>query len=212
MRVSVQTSDWESEIGKFFDKELRQGKVATLAAMQWAAKETKDNWRAQIVGAGLGNRLSKTVRSDAYQNPAKPSPGAWALVWSKAPKLTAVHESGATIRSANGFWLAIPTKAAGRGTGSRKMTPPEWEKKNGRQLRFIFGKGVPSVLIDEGRKAPGNVMVSRGGKLAAPRTRKKPVVMFVLVAQVRLKKRLDLLIQAERVASGLPARIAALWK
>jgi ABC-type lipoprotein export system ATPase subunit len=44
------------------------------------------------------------------------------------------------------------------------------------------------------------------------RTRKKPVVMFVLVAQARLKKRLDLLIQAERVASGLPARIAALWK
>jgi hypothetical protein len=215
--VKTNLKEVGAEIGDHLDKEVRRGKVATLAAMRWAAQMTKDRWRSQIRGVGLGNRLGNTIRGNAYQNAARPSPGAWAMVYSKAPKLIAVHESGATIRSANGFWLAIPTKAAGRGAGGRKITPADWEKRNGRLLRFVYRSGRSALLIDEGRKAPGNVMVLRrtkgGSRLAEPRTFKnRSVVMFTLVPQVRLKKRLDLFGAAERVAGELPARIAALWK
>lgn len=217
MRITTNLAEVGDDIGDYLDAEIRKGKKATLAAMRWAARETKDRWRTQVKGAGFGNRLGNTIRSDAYQNTARPSPGAWAMVWTKAPKLIAVFESGASIRSPNGFWLAIPTPAAGRGTGNGKITPAQWEKRNGRLLRFVYRRGRTALLIDEGRKAPGNVMVTRrgrgGNRLAAPRTfRNRSVVMFTLVPQVRLKKRLDLIGAAERVNNDLPARIAALWK
>lgn len=206
-----------ADIEKHMADEVKRGNVASLAAMKWAADQTKADWRSQVRGAGLGNRLSNAIRGQAYQNATKPSVGAWALVWSKAPKITAAHEQGALIRSASGFWLAIPTAAAGRGTGGGKVTPAQWEKRNGRQLRFIYRKGKTALLIDEGRAAPGNVMVrrrSRGGdRLAAPRTFKnRSVIMFVLVPQVKLKKKLDLFGAAEQVSAALPSRIAALWK
>lgn len=215
--VSTNSAAVAAELQKHFADEFKRGNAASLAAMRQAATETKTQWREQIRGADLGNRLSNTVRSQAYQNETKPSVGAWALVWSKAPKITAAHERGVLIRSADGFWLAIPTDAAGRGVGGGKVTPAQWEKRNGRVLRFVYRKGRTALLIDEGRKAPGNVMVSRrskgGNRLAAPRTfRNLSVVMFVLVPQVKLKKKLDLFGAADRVANSLPARIAALWK
>jgi hypothetical protein len=206
-----------AEIGSYLTAEMKRGNAASLAAMNWAARETKSRWKTQIKGSGLGSRLSNTVKSNAYQNPAKPSVGAWALVWSKAPKITAAHEEGALIRSQSGTWLAIPTAAAGKGARGRKMTVRDWEKRTGRQLRFVYRKGRTALLIDEGRAAPGNVMVSRrargGNRLGAPRTfRNRSIVIFTLVPQVKLKKKLDLIGASERVASELPARIAALWK
>jgi len=217
MRVSINSAAIAAELERHMAEQFKRGNAASLAAMRQASAETKVQWRGQIRSAGLGVRLSNTVRSQAYQNAAKPSVGAWALVWSKAPKITAAHEQGALIRSAAGFWLAIPTDAAGRGTGGGKVTPAQWEKRNGRQLRFVYRRGRTALLIDEGRKAPGNVMVSRqargGARLAAPRTfRNRSVVMFVLVPQVKLKKKLDLFGAADQVANSLPARIAALWK
>lgn len=205
------------ELDKHMTDEFKRGNVASLSAMKWAADQTKGEWRGQVRGAGLGNRLSNAIRAQAYQNAAKPSIGAWALVWSKAPKITAAHEQGALIKSTNGFWLAIPTAAAGRGTGNGKITPSDWERRNGRVLRFVYRKGRTGLLIDEGRAAPGNVMVrrrSRGGdRLAAPRTfRNRSIVMFVLVPQAKLKKKLDLFGAADKVSAALPARIAALWK
>ncbi|WP_442872968.1 DUF6441 family protein [Aurantimonas sp. C2-3-R2] len=37
-----------------------------------------------------------------------------ALVWSKAPVVIGAHDTGPLIRSKDGFWLAIPTPAAGK--------------------------------------------------------------------------------------------------
>ncbi len=215
--VKTNLEEVGTEIGNYLTAEMKRGNAASLTAMKWAARETKSRWRAQITGVKLGNRLANTVKSNAYQNPAKPSVGAWALVWSKAPKITAAHEEGALIRSKSGSWLAIPTAAAGKGTGGRKMTVPEWEKRNGRQLRFVYRKGRTALLIDEGRKAPGNVMVSRrargGNKLVEPRTfRNRSIVIFTLVPQAKLKKKLDLIGSADRIAAELPGRIAALWR
>lgn len=216
--MSSNAKDIAAQFRKLAEDEFRRGNAAALSTMRQASTETKQDWRAQITGAGLGNRLANTARSNAYQNEAKPSIGAWSLVWSKAPKITAAHEQGALIRSRDGFWLAIPTDAAGpRAKGGAKITPEGWEKRNGRVLRFVYRKGRTALLVDTGKKAPGNVMVSRrarsgGNKLSEPRTFvNRSVAVFVLVPQAKLRKKYDLIAAADRIAATLPGRLAAAW-
>ena len=51
------------------------------------------------------------------------SMNAVALVWSKAPVIVGAQDTGPLIRSRDGFWLAIPTKVAGRCLRGAKITP-----------------------------------------------------------------------------------------
>jgi hypothetical protein len=64
--------------------EIRSGEKAVTVAMREAGNGLKTDWRAQITGAGLGQRLANTIRSENYPS-GKPSLNAAALVWSKAP-------------------------------------------------------------------------------------------------------------------------------
>jgi len=206
----------EGDFAAMMQDEASAGKRAVSAAMRGAAGTLKAAWRNQITLAGLGSRLSKVVRSDAYPRGA-PSLNAAAMVWTKSPHIIAAHNQGVVIRAASGMWLAIPTAAAGRGPGGKRITPGQWEQKTGRQLSFVYRRGKTALLVDVGKAAPGNVMVQRrargGTRLSAPTTFKnRSVPIFTLVPQVRLKKRMDLEAAAERVAGGVPAAIVANWR
>lgn len=202
-------------VNEILTSERHAGARAAKQAMVGFAQGVKTDWRGQVVGAGLGTRLGNSIRSQAYPQ-AGNSLNAAALVWTRASKIVAAFEEGAVIRAQNGFWLAIPTQAAGRGRG-QKLTPGMWESKNGRELDFVYRPGRPALLVDVGRKAKGNVMVRRrvrgGHKLSEPRTfRNRSVVMFILVPQVTLRKRLNLYASALRLAGGMPQRIVNGWK
>ena len=94
--------------------EVRGGERAVTAAIRLAGSGVKAGWRAQIAGAGLGERLGRTIR-DQYYPKSGESIEAAALVYSKAPHIVGAFEQGVAIRSKDGFWLAIPTPAAGKG-------------------------------------------------------------------------------------------------
>ena len=112
-----------------------------------AAEGLKTELRTQITNAGLGPRLARTWRSETFPK-GQNSIRAAGLVWSKAPGIIRVYENGAIIRSKNGFFLAIPTAAAGRyGDGGRKITPGGWERRTGQRLRFVYRKRGPSLLV-----------------------------------------------------------------
>ena len=70
-----------------------------------------------------------------------------AVVWSKAPVIVGAHNAGPLIRSRNGFWLAIPTPAAGKALGGRRITPGGWERRSGLRLRFVYRRTGPSLLV-----------------------------------------------------------------
>ncbi|MGR3493310.1 MAG: DUF6441 family protein [Shimia sp.] len=172
--------------------EVKAGEKAVTAAMREAGTGLKTARRGQITGAGLGRRLANSIRSQTYPK-AGESLNAAALVWSKAPVIIGAHDTGPLIRSKEGFWLAIPTEAAGRGL----------------RLRFVYRRRGPSLLVaDRARiNTRGQAVASRAktgrNQVTAP--------IFLLVPQVKLPKRLDLARDADRALDSVPGLIVANW-
>ena len=101
--------DITPDLATMMAAEIKAGEKAVTAATREAGTSLKTAWRSQITGAGLGQRLARTIRSEQYPK-GQPSLNAAALVWSKAPDIVSAHDTGPLIRSRNGFWLTIPTQ------------------------------------------------------------------------------------------------------
>ncbi len=188
---------------------------SVTGAMREVTEGLKADLRADVVDAGLGQRVANPEGGISLE--------AASFVWSKAPNIADAFDRGVTIKSSRGFWLAIPTPAAGvkgiSATGTRqRITPGGWERRTGMRLRFIFRKSGPSLLVAD------NVRLSKKG-LAKPnigRTRsgaqftrlkgRATVVVFILVPQVTLQKRLDIASAARRWADRVPSLLASHWR
>jgi hypothetical protein len=202
------TVDFSPDLVALLEQEIKAGERAVTAAMKVAGAELKQDWREQITRAGLGHRLPRTIRNRTYPTSGD-SINAAAFIWSNAPEILNAHDSGALIRSKSGFWLAIPTEAAGKGRGGARLTPAQWERRRGMRLRFIYRRTGPSLLVAEKARinTRGLAVASRSktgrGQVSAP--------IFLLVPQVKLRKRLDLMRDAERVAGQVPGLIISSW-
>ena len=187
--------------------EVLAGEKAVTTAMRVAGAGLKSDWRAQITRARLGQRLANTIRSKTYPA-AGESLEAAALIWSNAPQIIGAHDTGPLIRSKDGFWLAIPTPAAGKGTRGKALTPGEWERRRGLRLRFVYRRGGPSLLVADGRLNSRGLGVASRSKTGRG---KATVPIFLLVPQVKLAKRLDLARDADRAQAAVPGLIVANW-
>jgi hypothetical protein len=201
----------QGDLARHMREEIASAERAVTAGMRETARELTAALRADVVGAGLGERLARAWRGKVYPE-AGESIEAAAFVWSKAPKLIDAFNRGVTIRSRNGFWLAIPTPAAGArgiGAGGRRarITPGGWERRTGMRLRFVYRRRGPSLLVADNARlnARGLAMANRR------KTGQATVVVFLLVPQVRLRKRLNVEAIARRQADRVPALIARNW-
>jgi len=200
--------DIDPDIVAMMQAEVLAGEHAVTSAMKSAGSELKQAWRAQITGAGLGHRLPRSIRNRTYPK-GQDSIDAAAFIWSNAPEILNAHDRGVLIRSKNGFFLAIPTEAAGKGRGGARLTPGEWERRRGMRLRFIYRRNGPSLLVAKKARinTRGTAVASRSktgrGQVTAP--------IFLLVPQVKLRKRLDLARDAEKVAGSVPGLIVEKW-
>ena len=149
------------DLAALMQAEIAAGEKAVTTAMREAGAGLKSAWRGQITGAGLGTRLGNSIRLATYPKGGE-SLNAAALVWSNAPVIVGAHDTGPLIRSRNGFWLAIPTAAAGKSTRGGRITPGEWERRTGLRLRFVYRRRGPSLLVAEGRlNSKGRAVASR---------------------------------------------------
>ena len=187
--------------------EISAGEKAVTAAMREAGSKLKTSWRGQITGAGLGHRLANSIRSQTYPKVGD-SLSAAAFVWSKAPQIISAHDAGLMIRSKSGFWLAIPTAAAGKGPRGRRITPGQWEQRRGMRLRFVFRRNGPSLLVADGRLNSRGLGVASRSKTGRGQS---TVPIFLLVPQVKLAKRLNLARDADCAQAALPGLILANW-
>ena len=185
---------------------LRQEADALIAAagggVADATASLEQTLRRQVVGAGLGQRLAGTWRSQLFPPTAT---GAAGEVWTVAPLIIQGFDEGATIVARNGSrWLAIPTAAVPpRSWGSkalgghprRLMTPVEVEAAFDRDLRTVLPRGgrVGYLIMDQlvAARSGRGFRQATSRRLAQGRSA-QPVLMFVLVPQVMLSKRLDI--------------------
>ena len=199
--------DIVGDIGAMMAAEIAAGEMAVTKAIGDAGTSLKTAWRGQITGAGLGARLSRTIRSELYPK-GQPSLNAAALIWSKAPVIVGAHDTGPLIRSKDGFWLAIPTAAAGKSTRGGRISPGEWERRRGLRLRFVYRRRGPSLLVADGRLNNRGLGVASRAKTGRGRA---SVPIFLLVPQVKLPKRLDLDRDARKAQATVPGLIVAKW-
>ncbi|WP_096700632.1 DUF6441 family protein [Magnetospirillum sp. 15-1] len=202
------------DLRKIMAEEVKAAEDAVTAAMRQAADGLKADLRRQVTEAGMGQRLANTWRAELYPKGRK-SIKAAGFVFTRAPTIIRAFDQGAVIKSKHGFWLAIPTPAAGTGPRAKRMTPGLWEQMHGARLRFIYRRGAPSLLVAENMRArtgkrggfaQGSASALRSGRGLAT------VVMFILVPQLSLRKRLDVNAAAERWASALPELIVRNWR
>ncbi len=199
--------DVTPDLVAMLQEEVRAGERAVRAAMAEAGGELKQAWRRQIAGAGLGHRLPRTIRNRTYPQKGD-SLDAAAFVWSNAPEIVSAHDQGVLIRSKAGFWLTIPLAAAGKGRGGARLTPGEWEKRRGMRLRLVYRRRGPSLLVADGRLNARGLGVASHSKTGRGRA---TVPIFLLVPQVRLRKRLDLARDVEKVAGKVPGLVMERW-
>lgn len=202
------------DIGRIMAEEVKAAEQAVSNGVGEATEGLKTELRTQVTNAGLGPRLARTWRSELFPR-GQASISAAGLVWSKAPGIIRVYENGAIIRSRNGFFLAIPTAAAGRiGDGGRKITPGGWERRTGQRLRFVYRRNGASLLVADNMRARTG---KRGGysraSAAALRSGRGllTVPIFILVPQVSVRKRLDVVSAAERWVDRLPGLVTRNW-
>ena len=116
---------------------------------------------------------------------------------------------GAVIRGgAQGASLAIPTARVPM-NGRRRMTPHEVEQRFGERLRFVPARngerGAGMLVLEQqvlGRS--GQVRRATAGRARQGR-RAEPLVMFILVPQVRVPKKLTFDAIAQRWANTMPS-------
>jgi hypothetical protein len=206
------TLNFDPDLRALMAAEALAGEKAVTRSMRSAATAVKQDWRDQITRAGLGTRLPRTIRSRAYPETGE-SIDAAALIWSNAPEIVGAFDRGVTIRSKSGFYLAIPLPAAGARGGRRPLTPGMWESRTGIRLRFIYRRGRASLLVaDEARiSSKGRATVRRSTRIGPAQRGATTVPIFVLLPQVRLRKRLDLSSGVTGVLNRLPQMIVDDW-
>jgi hypothetical protein len=192
--------------------ELRDIERAVATGTRDAGRGLKTELRRQVASAGLGQRLANSWRDQHYPNQKL---DAASLVYTKAPQIIRAFDEGAVIRSRRGRFLAIPTENAPRkGTNGKRISPRTFPEHRFGPLRFVPRPSGPSLLVVDGVRASFSRKSGelRGFRRATGRARRRgqgltTVVMFLLVPQVKLRKRLDVARAAERWSAQLPALI-----
>jgi Family of unknown function (DUF6441) len=194
------------------EAELRDIERAVAGGTKEAGLGLRTELRRQVASTGLGQRLAGAWQDKHYPNQRL---DAASLVYAKAPQIIRAFDEGALIRSRRGRFLAIPTENAPRkGTDGRRISPSAFPEHRFGPLRFVPRPNGPSLLVVDGLRASLSRKTGqlRGFRRATDRARERgegltTVVMFLLVPQVKLRKRLDVARAAEHWSAQLPALI-----
>ena len=207
--------DIEGSLDQILRSEVQAAERAVSTAVATAGAGIKEDWRQQVVGVGLGQRLANSIRQQVYPG-HKYSVNAAAMVWSKAPQILDSFERGAVIRAKKGFWLAIPLPASGIKRGNRRAeTPAEWQFRTGRLLRFVpTGPGRALLVADDMRMNTRGIAARSRRKVRADgiKTGQVSVPIFALFRQTKMPKKLNLFSGVDAAANRFAGQIVRNWK
>lgn len=198
MKIGVDLPDYRSftrgiadDLSRFATGAMRETTLSTVLGL-----------RRDTVQAGLSQRFANTWRDRVYPE-RRDSISPTGRIWSNAPAIADSFSRGSTIYPLAGRrFLAIPTEAVPRArrrisfdgqTRSGRMTPEEVEHAFNADLffrRVRNGNVLAFLKAVQSRNRRGFKPATRG-RLKQGREA-KPVLMFVLVPQVKMPHLYDL--------------------
>ncbi|MFV0626606.1 MAG: DUF6441 family protein [Alphaproteobacteria bacterium] len=181
----------EGKLSEFLDVSYKQGASAVTKGISSATDGLKSSMRTQVKSAGLSPRLANTWRGVIYPK-SKKSISAAGVVYSNAQKIMEGFEYQTVIRGKSGFWLAIPTSTTPKRIRGKKMTPKLYEQAKNVKLRFVYRRGNVSLLVHEYKK--------------------KTVIAFLLVPQVKMPKLITFETEGKHWQDKLPNLILQNWR
>lgn len=196
---------------KDMEQELSCLEKAVMSGVKKAGEGLKLELRSQVVGAELSQKLANTWRLQFYENKKV---DAASLVYSKAPEVISSFDKGVVIKRGSGIWLAIPTaNAPKKGIGGKRINPTNFPTDRLGNLRFVYRKGKTALLVVDEMQASFNKADNsiKGFRKASQSNINKgritTVVMFVLIPQVKLPKKLDVVAATKSWNEQLPKLI-----
>lgn len=217
LTVDANLAGWGKEIAKDLAER-------NTAGMRRAADLYKKDLRAAFQAAGLGRRLGNAIGVNVYPaTGVSMSPAA--VIYPRgqsAARIVRSYTEGARIRGRDGRrWLAIPVRenlpVLGRGV---KPTPELVETRLFGfvgSLRFVVPRGsggryglLVADTVTRGKTGKRVTAYGRNRALGQRRSgRPESLVMFILVREVSVRKRVDAGAIAERVLEQLPRLISS---
>lgn len=190
--LTVDEAKLERDLDRWVSDVLRAGTGAIRTTTRKLERALETTTRSTVRG-----RLHRAWKSQAFPAADIPAYAPQGTVYVNGGK----RSQGAMQywtqpginKSKSGYWLAVPTPAAGRGGRGRDLSPAEWERRTGTQLIFVFrGANRPALLVAEatqGQGGPGfrnfTAARRRGGQ-----TPNVTVPIFVLIPYQRFANRI----------------------
>lgn len=181
----------QGKLSDTLERHYKNGAQAVTVGIRTATDGLKNSMRRQVKSAGLSSRLANTWRGVVYPK-GKSSIRAAGEVYSNAEKIMAGFEYQTTIRGKNGTWLAIPTPAIPKKAMGKKITPALYERMKGVKLQFVYRSRSCSLLVHSQKK--------------------KTVIAFFLVPQVKMPKLINFETESKRWQDDVPNLILQNWR
>ena len=212
--------DFELAVRGNYQKVINNRTQAVLDGLHFGTREStdtgKNQTRADIRKAGMGNRLAGTVQSKTYPSRGR-SFSPTGMIYSKAPHIVGAHADGGIINAVSGaMHIPIEDSPAEKLRARKGETLLEAAERRFGKLQFIARRGKPPLLA-------AKMNVTAAGRFTKVRalkplkTRQGPrinarqlatVPLFKLVRNVRLKKRLNTRQILDKARRRHPARLA----
>lgn len=180
----------QGKLSDVMEKHYADGAKAITLGISAATNGLKSSLREQVRAAGMSSRMANTWRSVVYPK-GKNSIRAAGSVYSNAEKIMLGFEYASVIRSHDGLWLAIPTDAIPKKARGQRMTPGLYERIKGVRLQFVYRRHNCSLLVHTKKK--------------------KTVIAFILVPQVKMPKLINFASESEHWQNMVPSLILQNW-
>lgn len=199
---------------KFMAEELERGARAVTVGTHKAVNDLKMRLRQQTLSAFGSQGLANSWRSHSFPKTGN-SLGAAGVLVSKAPHIIDSFDQATVIRSKDGFFLAIPSPDAPKGTKFQPITPSNFPEDRYGRLQFVYRPGKVSLLVVNNVRRTAKGRVGRQMALTKSGGYKQgasSVVMFFLVPFSRMKKVFNLAQDYDRAGDDMVRNIIEAWR
>jgi hypothetical protein len=199
------------DLRAFLDGELTEMARDVRAAVTLAAEGMRDELRDQVRAAGLGAGLEKAWRSEIYPKRRSRTLRPAGLVYSKATVLHQAYAEGPTIVAGKRFLVIALPEAIKRGFGYSADLPrgprgiPGGAKRKYSQLGAAMASLGRANLRIVPAKRSGTFLV-----LYQASAKKKPVPLFILLRQTKVRRVLDIDGPAEKWLNAMYAHLSTM--